>query len=127
MERFSDRRVIVTGAGSGIGAATVARLLDEGATVVGYDISADGLAATAAAAEDAGTAKRLTTAVLDISLEDGVIAAVTTAVAELGGLEVLVNVAAMQTCSHTHETILEEWNRTLPVNLTGTFLMTRQA
>ena len=56
MNRFSDRRVIVTGAGSGIGAATVARLLDEGATVVGYDISADGLAATTAAAEGAGTA-----------------------------------------------------------------------
>ncbi|KHO24941.1 SDR family NAD(P)-dependent oxidoreductase [Mycolicibacterium setense] len=127
MDRFSDRRVIVTGAGSGIGAATVARLLDEGATVVGYDISADGLAATTAAAEGAGTAKRLTTAILDISREDDVIAAVSGAVAELGGLEVLVNVAAMQTCSHTHETSLEEWSRTLAVNLTGTFLMTRQA
>ncbi|CQD10141.1 oxidoreductase [Mycolicibacterium conceptionense] len=127
MERFSDRRVIVTGAGSGIGAATVARLLDEGATVVGYDISADGLAATTAAAETAGTAKRLTTAVLDISREEDVVAAVSAAVAELGGLEVLVNVAAMQTCSHTHETSLEDWNRTLAVNLTGTFLMTRQA
>ncbi|MCW1820130.1 short-chain dehydrogenase [Mycolicibacterium conceptionense] len=127
MERFSDRRVIVTGAGSGIGAATVARLLDEGATVVGYDISADGLAATTAAAETAGTAKRLTTAVLDISREEDVVAAVSVAVAELGGLEVLVNVAAMQTCSHTHETSLEDWNRTLAVNLTGTFLMTRQA
>ncbi|GAT03901.1 SDR family NAD(P)-dependent oxidoreductase [Mycolicibacterium fortuitum] len=127
MNRFSDRRVIVTGAGSGIGAATVARLLDEGATVVGYDVSADGLAATTAAAEGAGTAKRLTTAVLDISREDDVIAAVAAAVAELGGLEVLVNVAAMQTCSHTHETSLADWNRTLAVNLTGTFLMTRQA
>ncbi|MDG5773213.1 SDR family NAD(P)-dependent oxidoreductase [Mycolicibacterium fortuitum] len=127
MNRLSDRRIIVTGAGSGIGAATVARLLDEGATVVGYDISADGLAATTAAAEGAGTAKRLTTAVLDISREDDVIAAVSAAVAELGGLEVLVNVAAMQTCSHTHETCLEDWNRTLTVNLTGTFLMTRQA
>lgn len=125
--RFADRRVIVTGAGSGIGQATVARLLDEGATVVAYDVSADGLARTAAAADDAGTANRLTTAVLDVSDEDAVTVAVDTAVGDLGGLEVLVNVAAVQTCSHTHRTTLADWNRTLAVNLTGTFLMTRQA
>jgi NAD(P)-dependent dehydrogenase (short-subunit alcohol dehydrogenase family) len=56
-----------------------------------------------------------------------VVAAVDVALADLGGLEVLVNVAALQTCSNTHETALGEWNRTLAVNLTGTFLMTRQA
>jgi NAD(P)-dependent dehydrogenase (short-subunit alcohol dehydrogenase family) len=87
MRRFADRRAIVTGAGSGIGQATVARFLDEGATVVGYDVSADGLARTATAADDAGTGKRLNTAVLDVSSEDDVVAAVDAAVA---GLEVLV-------------------------------------
>ncbi len=127
IDRFTDRRVIITGAGSGIGAATVARRLDEGATVAAFDISVEGLKATAAAADEAGTAKRLTTGVLDISREDDVIAKVDAAVADLGGLDVLVNVAGMQTCSHTHETTLEDWNRTLAVNLTGTFLMTRQA
>jgi NAD(P)-dependent dehydrogenase (short-subunit alcohol dehydrogenase family) len=127
MHRFDDRRVIVTGAGSGIGQATVARLLDEGATVVAYDVSAEGLAATAAAADDAGVRKRLTTAVLDVSSEDDVIAAVDAAVNELGGLEVLVNAAAIQRCAHTHEHTLADWNATLAVNLTGTFLMVRQA
>jgi NAD(P)-dependent dehydrogenase (short-subunit alcohol dehydrogenase family) len=127
MDRFIDRRVIVTGAGSGIGAATTARLLDEGASVVAFDVSADGLAATMAAAAEVGTDKHLTTAVLDIAAEDDVVAAVDTAVANLGGLDVLVNVAAIQTCSHTHETSLADWNRTLAVNLTGTFLVTRQA
>ena len=39
MDRFTDSTVIVTGAASGIGAATARRLLDEGATVVGADLS----------------------------------------------------------------------------------------
>lgn len=125
--RFTGKRAIVTGAGSGIGQATVARLLDEGATVVGCDVSADGLALTEAAADDAGTAKRLTTAVLDVSSEEAVIAVVNAALADLDGLEVLVNAAAIQRCAHTHEHSLDDWNATLAVNLTGTFLMTRQA
>ncbi|MEE3066056.1 MAG: SDR family oxidoreductase [Actinomycetota bacterium] len=127
MHRFADRRTIVTGAGSGIGQATVARLLDEGATVVAYDISADGLERTTAAAGEAGTGQRLATAVLDISDEEAVASAVDAAVADLGGVEVLVNAAAIQRCADTHEHTLADWNATLAVNLTGTFLMTRQA
>ncbi len=127
MQRFDDRRSIITGAGSGIGQATVARLLDEGGTVVAYDVSEDGLAATAQAADDAGTGKRLTTAVLDVSAEDAVANAVDAAVAELDGLDVLINAAAIQRCANTHEHTLDDWNRTLAVNLTGTFLMTRAA
>lgn len=127
MERFIDRRIIVTGAGSGIGQATVARLLDEGGTVVAYDVSEQGLADTAKAADEAGTGKRLTTAVLDISDEAAVGDAVATAVTDLGGLDVIVNAAAIQLCAHTHEHTLQDWNTTLAVNLTGTFLMTRAA
>lgn len=127
MERFIDRRIIVTGAGSGIGQATVARLLDEGGTVVAYDVSEQGLTDTAKAADEAGTGKRLTTAVLDISDEAAVGDAVATAVTDLGGLDVIVNAAAIQLCAHTHEHSLQDWNATLAVNLTGTFLMTRAA
>jgi NAD(P)-dependent dehydrogenase (short-subunit alcohol dehydrogenase family) len=127
MRRFDDRRIIITGAGSGIGQAIAARLLDEGGTVVGCDVSTGGLAATAAAAEEAGTAKRLTTEVLDVADEAAVRAGVDAAVDRMGGLEVLVNAAAVQVCAHTHEHTLADWNRTLAVNLTGTFLMTRQA
>ena len=127
MQRFDNRRIIVTGAGSGIGAATVSRLLDEGGTVMGFDVNEQGLAATAAAAGDADNAKRLSTAVVDISSEEAVTRAVAETVAEFGGLDVLVNAAGIQRCAHTHEHTLADWNATLAINLTGTFLMTRQA
>jgi NAD(P)-dependent dehydrogenase (short-subunit alcohol dehydrogenase family) len=127
MERFDDRRIIVTGAGSGIGQATVARLLDEGGTVFAADVSADGLAATAKAADDAGTGKQLTTALLDISSEQSVADGVDAAVKDMGGLDVLVNAAGIQDCANTHEVTLADWNMIIGVNLTGTFLMTRRA
>lgn len=127
MQRFDDRRIIITGAGSGIGQATVARLLDEGGLVVACDVSSDGLEVTAAAADYAGTGKRLTTAVLDVASEEQVADVVDEAIAELGGLDVLVNAAAIQLCANTHEHSLDDWNRTLAINLTGTFLMTRAA
>jgi NAD(P)-dependent dehydrogenase (short-subunit alcohol dehydrogenase family) len=127
MQRFDDRKIIVTGAGSGIGAATVARLLDEGGTVMGFDVNEQGLAATVAAADQTAHAERLGTAVVDVSSEGAVNRSVAEAIAELGGLDVLVNAAAIQRCAHTHEHTLADWNATLAVNLTGTFLMTRQA
>ena len=46
MNRLESKRILVTGAASGIGQATTLRLLDEGATVVGADIAADGLEKT---------------------------------------------------------------------------------
>ncbi|MFD7902224.1 SDR family NAD(P)-dependent oxidoreductase [Kitasatospora sp. NPDC059747] len=127
MERFSGRNVLITGGGSGIGQATVHRILAEGGKVVAVDVSADGLRSTADRATADGTADRLTTAVLDISDEGAVVAGVAEAVACLGGLDVLVNAAGILRSSHTHETSLEFWNKLLAVNLTGTFLMTREA
>lgn len=127
MSRFAGRRAVITGAGSGIGQATVGRFLDEGAFVCAADRSADGLADTAARAERAGTAGRLRTAVLDVSDERAVAETAGTAVDALGGLDVLVNAAGILRAGHTHEFDLATWNLVLTVNLTGTFLMTRAA
>jgi|GEM_PF-5009159 len=85
-------------------------LLDEGATVIGYDISSAGLFRTAAAADDSGTSGRLSTGVLDVSSEDAVRSAVDAAVVRLGGVDVLINAAAIQVCAHTHEHTLADWN-----------------
>ncbi|WP_327682813.1 SDR family NAD(P)-dependent oxidoreductase [Kitasatospora sp. NBC_00458] len=127
MERFTGRNVLVTGGGSGIGRATVHRILAEGGRVVAVDVNEDGLKGTLERAASDGTAGRLTTAALDVSDEAAVRTGVAGAVAGLGGLDVLVNAAGILRSSHTHETGLDFWNRLIAVNLTGTFLMTREA
>ena len=127
MRRLEGKRVLVTGAASGIGQATALRLLDEGAAVVASDIADDGLAATAARADEAGTGDRLTTLPMDVGSEESVIDGVRGAVQALGGLDSLVNSAGILRAAHTHETSLELWNRIVGVNLTGTFLVVRQA
>ncbi|WP_406087922.1 SDR family NAD(P)-dependent oxidoreductase [Kitasatospora purpeofusca] len=127
MERFDGRNVLITGGGSGIGRATVHRILAEGGRVVAVDVNEDGLKSTLDRATADGTADRLTTTVLDVSDEAAVRAVVAGAVAALGGLDVLVNAAGILRSAHTHETGLDFWNRIVAVNLTGTFLMTREA
>jgi NAD(P)-dependent dehydrogenase (short-subunit alcohol dehydrogenase family) len=125
MNRFEDRRIIVTGAGSGIGQGTVRRLLQEGGTVHGIDVNAAGLAATAETAAADGHADRLSIGTLDIVDEAAVGSHVTDVVERFGGLDVLVNAAGIIRTVHTHECTLEMWNHVVGVNLTGTFLMTR--
>ncbi len=64
---------------------------------------------------------------MDVGREDAVVDGVRVAVAQLGGLDSLVNAAGMLRAAHTHQTSLQLWNQIIGVNLTGTFLMTRQA
>ncbi|RFU86149.1 SDR family NAD(P)-dependent oxidoreductase [Streptomyces triticagri] len=126
LTRYANRRALVTGGGSGIGQATALRMLAEGGRVVAADVSEAGLADTLRKAGE--HAERLTTVRLDVSDEASVRTAMASAVAALGGgLDVLVNAAGILRSSHTHETTLDAFNRVLHVNLTGTFLMIREA
>ena len=127
LRRFDGRKILVTGAGSGIGQATVARLLEEGGTIVASDINAAGLETTRARAEEAGDADRLTLVTADVASEASVREAIGGAIKNLGGLDVLINAAGILRASHTHETTLDFWNQVIGINLTGTFLVTREA
>jgi NAD(P)-dependent dehydrogenase (short-subunit alcohol dehydrogenase family) len=128
LERFRDRSAIVTGAASGIGRATVARLVAEGAAVLATDVAADGLAASVDEANaGAGAGGKAVARVADISKEADAAASVADAIEQFGKLDVLANIAGILRTVRTEECSLELWNQIIGINLTGTFLMCREA
>jgi NAD(P)-dependent dehydrogenase (short-subunit alcohol dehydrogenase family) len=124
-QRYTDRRVLITGGGSGIGQATVLRILEEGGTVAAADINEAGLADTRAKA--GGCEDRLTTVAMDVGREDSVVAGVAQAVQALNGLDTLVNAAGILRSGHFAETTLADFEQLIRINLIGTFLVIREA
>ncbi len=121
MGRFDGRVVIVTGSASGIGQATAQRFAEDGATVVCADFNDDlGRESAEKIVADGGKASFNR---LDVSDHEGCAALVAKVVADHGKLDVLANVAGILQFGHTTDLSIEEWNRTIAVNLTGMFNM----
>jgi len=115
----------VSGAGGGIGTATARALAAEGALVVCADLDL-GAAERSALAVEADGGSAIATA-CDVTDPDAARAAVATAREGFGRLDLLVNVAGVGSLRPTVDVTLDEWNGTLAVNLTGTFLMCQAA
>ncbi len=125
-QRFEDRTVVVTGAGSGFGEAMAKRFAAEGASVLAADVNADALrrvVAEIAAAGGRAVGKRT-----DVSRSDEVAAMVADALALHGRIDVLVNNAGF---SHLSGPVWEleedEFDRVFATNVKGVWLGVRHA
>jgi 3(or 17)beta-hydroxysteroid dehydrogenase len=117
MGRVQDKVALVTGGGSGIGFATAALLLDEGAKVVLADRdTAHGRDAASALAQHARFFE------LDVTREEQWIAVTDKVAAEFGRIDILVNGAGVVLLKDIEATTLDEWRSLMAVNLDGTFL-----
>jgi NAD(P)-dependent dehydrogenase (short-subunit alcohol dehydrogenase family) len=130
MDRLAGKVAIVTGAASGIGAATAEALAREGARIVVADIDVDGAHRQAGRIRNAG-GDAIGVAV-DIGNESEVRALIEQAVTSFGRLDVVHNNAAATHLGGTldvpvHEADLKVWSQTMHVNVCGTMLVTKHA
>jgi NAD(P)-dependent dehydrogenase (short-subunit alcohol dehydrogenase family) len=111
MSRLDGKIALVTGAASGIGAATVARFAAEGATVVGWDARPDADGCVEVDVRD------------EAAVGDGIVGIVR----EHSRLDAVVHAAGVAGGGPVHLVPADEWDRVLDVNLKGTFLVGKHA
>lgn len=118
--RFDGKRVLITGAASGIGRATALLFAREGAQVIIGDINEAGLAETAALIGDAATA-------VTYNAEDHASCRALVAKAAEGGLDVLCNIAGLLKWGPTETYAVEDFERILRINTTSVFVLCQAA
>jgi len=123
---LTGRRALVTGADSGIGQGIALELAANGAAVainhVGESDAADAIVEAITVAGGSAVA-----IAMDVAREEDVTRGFAEATEAIGGLDLLVNNAGVERPFELVEMPLEEWQRVIDVNLTGTFLCSRAA
>ena len=124
MDRFQDKVVVITGAGSGIGAAAAKRFAAEGAHVVLVGRTQDKLDRLAAELADKD---RVFVHPADVSDDQQVRRLFDEVVQRFGHIDVLVNNAGTATAGVFHEAADEDWKTTMSINVDGVFYCCRAA
>lgn len=117
--RLGSKTALITGGGAGIGAATALLFCREGAAVTLVDANAEALARTALAIEAAVPGARVAQFAADVADEAAAAQAVQMTLDQFGGLDVLVNNAAMRNYAALADATPAEWQAMVGVNLVG--------
>jgi NAD(P)-dependent dehydrogenase (short-subunit alcohol dehydrogenase family) len=122
--RLRGRRILLAGGAAGIGLETARSALQEGAAVALIDRRPDALASAKAALQPAG---KVICLAADVTDADAVERAVSAAAEALGGIDGVVNCAAIDFIKPLVDTSLAEWQALMSVNMTGPMLVCRAA
>jgi NAD(P)-dependent dehydrogenase (short-subunit alcohol dehydrogenase family) len=125
VEPFAGRRILVTGASSGLGAAAVRRFAAGGGQVYAASRDQGKLAEVAASCAEFNGDVRFGS--LDVSSPADCRTAVAAAVEAFGGLDVLVNNAGRHDFQQTTDVTEEQWNHDIALNLSGAFFLCQAA
>jgi NAD(P)-dependent dehydrogenase (short-subunit alcohol dehydrogenase family) len=125
MGRLDGKVALITGAGSGIGAATARLFAAEGARIGVADLNPDAAEAVADEIEAAGGEARAL--VGDVGSEDGARSLVAGVTDAWGRLDTLYNNAGVDATGDVLDTGLDDWDRCFAVNVKGTWLCSRYA
>ncbi len=120
MGLLDGQRVVITGGASGIGAATAARIHEEGGRVAIVDVDGDGGRAVAASVDGLAL-------IADVADPDSCRTAIESAAEQLGGITALFNNAGIGAARPLHEYSDRQWRKLVDVNLAGTFYGIRAA
>ena len=122
MGRLDGRVAVITGAASGIGAATAQRFAAEGASIAGLDMAEpvpEVAAALESAAPDVGFWP------LDVRDEDQIATRVGAVMERFGRIDILMNAAGVASVGAVDQVGADEWDRVLDINLKGTYLVSK--
>jgi 3-oxoacyl-[acyl-carrier protein] reductase len=123
--RFTDKAVLITGGGRGIGAATALLFAGEGARVGILDLAEQNFTDVVSQAKGRGLAVKGFPG--DVTRKESIEQALASFVHEFGRIDVLVNNAGVVISSPFMTKTAEEWERTLRINLIGVFLCAQAA
>ncbi len=125
MSRFENKVAFITGASSGLGAATAKRIAAEHGKVFGVGRNLQGLEATRSAIEKAGGTMSIS--LCDIAEPEQCQQAINHCVDSFGQLDTLLNIAGKHTFRDTTAMTVSDWQQDLAVNISGPFYLCQAA